>query len=76
MKKFNSMSVIDSYSKYNAIKRFKWRKVRKNFYYPEEIEVSGSKFILPTKNNKELKKNDIIMTYCFGCKKYEIMRLS
>ena len=76
MKKFNSMSEIDSYSKYNIFKRFKWRKVRKNFYYPEEIEVSGSKFILPTKNNKELKKNDIIMTYCVRCKKYEIMRLS
>lgn len=75
MKKFNCMEEIDSYSKYNIFKRLKYKKIRNNFYSPEEITVSGSKFILSAKNNKELKKNDIIMTYCFGCKKYEIMRL-
>ncbi len=73
MKKFNIMLEIDSYSKYNIFKRFIYRKIRKNFFYPEEIESTGSKFMFP---NKNFKKDDLVMTYCSGCKKYRIMRLS
>lgn len=76
MKKFTNMEIIDSYKRYNIFKRFKYRKIKNNFYYPEEITVEDSKFIFPVKNNKELKKNDLIMTYCAGCKKYEIIKLS
>lgn len=73
MKKFNVMLEIDSFSKYNVFKRFVYRKVRKNFYYSDEIKVTGSKFMFP---NRNFKKDDLIMTYCVRCKKYEIMRLS
>ncbi len=72
MIKFNCMIEIDSYTRYNLFKRFVYRKVRKNFLYPDEIIVAGSKFMFP---NKNFKKNDLIMTYCAECKKYEIMRL-